>query len=271
MRFIKLAIKEEHAPKVDKFIKAPISRCSWLALQRNLNSSARYWSVIRVSRVEVPDIDEFYKILKLISKMGPLPDIVYHRTINMLKEVVQNERIDRRVVYKSIIMFLELWGGLQRNTDRIEPDELTDAVRNVVNLINSTELKELDILSADINAVGELIKMAFKRLKAVNNIGGTGASKILHILHPKLFIMWDKKIALSYGCKQTPEGYLKFLRKMQNMIVQLLREISIKKRITPAEARNFLERRFNKPITKIVDEYNWLIAHRKRKERLEQL
>ena len=49
----------------------------------------------------------------------------------------------------------------------------------------------------------------------------TGASKILHVLAPTLFVMWDDTIRCAYGCRfkneDAGEKYFKFLNRVQQV------------------------------------------------------
>lgn len=50
----------------------------------------------------------------------------------------------------------------------------------------------------------------------------TGASKLLHILNPQFFMMWDDAIRSRYGCSKKGEGYFNFLYRSQREIQEVL-------------------------------------------------
>lgn len=58
------------------------------------------------------------------------------------------------------------------------------------------------------------IKDVFDKLKDNEMIRYTGASKIMHLRLPKLFVMWDRFIGEDY--EKDGAGYLKFLKDMKN-------------------------------------------------------
>ena len=53
-------------------------------------------------------------------------------------------------------------------------------------------------------------------------MGFTGASKALHLLQPRLFVMWDVEIRRAYGV----DNYLKFLERMQELGLEVLRSFA---------------------------------------------
>jgi hypothetical protein len=94
------------------------------------------------------------------------------------------------------------------------------------------------------------------RRPSVSTMGDAAASKILHILIPRFFVMWDKEI------KKAIPDYGRFMIEMQ-MFAQRIRET-----LAPAEARadldgylqQLLRYPVRKPLAKYIDEYNWWVA-----------
>lgn len=143
-------------------------------------------------------------------------------------------------------------------------------------------LLELDL--SDTHA-RERITDLFNCLDEIPSINDTGVSKILHIIKPDLFVMWDNEIRMYYLKNQKitygPSAYMFFLGKMQ-IIARSLRDedgmISSKlslnlktlyegnlKNITEASKIEAVKRTIHfletegKPITKFLDEYNWIV------------
>jgi len=85
----------------------------------------------------------------------------------------------------------------------------------------------------------------------------TGASKALHILNPKSFMMWDDRIRRGYGCCENGEGYFNFLLRSQKEIREIIRTYTndypgnrrISQRIYAGGV---------KTIVKLLDEYNYV-------------
>jgi hypothetical protein len=100
--------------------------------------------------------------------------------------------------------------------------------------------------TVDFNLVADDIESIYSRLRPL--VGQTGASKIMHFKHPKLFVMWDTGIRRLYKIPNSASArnYLDFLRLMRSTFGHL--------RWTQ------LDRSF----AKAIDEYNFALVHPKR-------
>jgi len=56
-------------------------------------------------------------------------------------------------------------------------------------------LLQADFASVHFDQHREAISDSFDRLAAIRGIECTGAAKVLHLLHPRVFIMWDRAIS----------------------------------------------------------------------------
>ncbi len=65
--------------------------------------------------------------------------------------------------------------------------------------------------------VKERIIKIYSILSSFNGVRFVGATKVMHFLHPNVFVMWDRKIIRQYKAKTSPEGYIEFMKKMQEM------------------------------------------------------
>jgi len=91
---------------------------------------------------------------------------------------------------------------------------------------------------------------------SIPTMGPAAASKILHLMVPPLFVMWDTKI------KKGGWEYGDFLLRMHSLAVRIRDELA------PEEARHdidgYLQRTLGylvrKPLAKYIDEYNWWLA-----------
>lgn len=90
------------------------------------------------------------------------------------------------------------------------------------------------------------IKVIYENIKEIAE--QTGATKIMALKNPLLFIMWDTEIRKIYGIKNKADSddYLKFLKEMKNKFGHLK---SINKVL---------------PLAKVIDEYNYVIAEKRR-------
>jgi hypothetical protein len=91
------------------------------------------------------------------------------------------------------------------------------------------------------------------RAAGVLNMADAAASKALHLLSPRLFVMWDKEIRRS-----APEGYGPYLLQMHELALRLAEQ-------APAQdIEAYLQERLGyqtrKTLAKYLDEYNWFEA-----------
>jgi len=99
--------------------------------------------------------------------------------------------------------------------------------------------------SIDLNesTIQETIKFIYAKFKEI--VEQTGASKVMALRNPKLFVMWDTKIRKEYKIsdKATPDDYLKFLMKIK------------------AKFGHIKWKNKQKPLAKAIDEYNYYITN----------
>ncbi len=91
------------------------------------------------------------------------------------------------------------------------------------------------------------IKFIYTQLKSIAK--QTGASKLMALNNPNLFIMWDTEIRRMYKIdnKGTATDYVKFLLQMHQQF------------------ENIKWYNKNKPLAKAIDEYNYVLAERTRR------
>jgi hypothetical protein len=59
-------------------------------------------------------------------------------------------------------------------------------------------LEDCDLMATNLNEYRTRIVHAFGLLSSIEGIRYTGAAKILHLLHPRFFVMWDRFISGHY-------------------------------------------------------------------------
>jgi len=77
--------------------------------------------------------------------------------------------------------------------------------------------KRFEKINFEDKEVKERIIKIYKILSSFNGVKFVGATKVMHFLYPDVFIMWDGKIIKQYKAKTSPEGYIDFAKKMQEM------------------------------------------------------
>ncbi len=103
------------------------------------------------------------------------------------------------------------------------------------------KLEDKNLESVDFTEIREDVEELYNILSAIKGVKYTGASKIMHLKNPKLFIMWDGYIKERYGLRKgTADDYVNFLKKMQEMFKDIRWE------------------REDKTLAKAIDEYNYV-------------
>lgn len=141
-----------------------------------------------------------------------------------------------------------------------------------------TDLKELrgktlldvclDEMVGDEN-IRDRIKYCFVTLEKCR--GGhsvVGASKILHIINPDLFVMWDTAIIEKYGCGEFIL-YMDFLRKMQGLAKQAVAEVIDNENDHSCETAIASLAGCKHTLAKALDEYNYVNFTLPRRQRQE--
>ena len=112
------------------------------------------------------------------------------------------------------------------------------------------------------------IEVLFNGLFNVDGVASTSASKILALINPLLFVMWDDAIRLAYHENTTRDRgpgrvYVEFLIKMQGSAIAITKDAKTNHGIaSPAEHLSG-ELGLKPPFTlaKFIDEYNFVHTH----------
>jgi len=93
----------------------------------------------------------------------------------------------------------------------------------------------------------------------------TVVSKVLHLFNVSLFPMWDFNISVKYTPKVGSSGYLEFLKAMKQHAIEVIEDFH--QLNLPGQPAEFLSRKlghtFSRPLTKFLDDYNWVTITRK--------
>lgn len=117
--------------------------------------------------------------------------------------------------------------------------------------------------------ISQVIEHCYEKVKNIGHkFGDIAASKLLHILRPELFVMWDNLIITNYHennrqVLKSGRGYCAYLQIMQQIANQIHAEFQnmpfYREFKTPADYLN-IQMKYNPPKTmaKYLDEFNWV-------------
>ena len=93
--------------------------------------------------------------------------------------------------------------------------DFEEAIKNCgLEYFKNKNFKDTDFNNEEIK--NKIMKI-YEIISAFEGIRYVGASKVMHFLCPEMFVMWDSKIIKHYQLKTSPEGYISFMKKMQEM------------------------------------------------------
>lgn len=211
-------------------------------------------------------------------------EFVYFKALEQLEDVrrdVGKLKLKEHVL-DVIRIFLLQWGQMARAIEREKSptdwDKLTKNIRSQKNAFQGLVGK--DLLNINFDEVAGDIECIYNKLAEVRNIGATATSKILHLLNPDVFVMWDGEIIRTYRKKYdkvraNAKGYVEFLKAVQREVKEAIEEEAKRsgkseKQIVEEICTNLPSKKLGpeysrKSLAKLVDEYNWMLAHRNNK------
>jgi len=206
-------------------------------------------------------------------------DYTYYLITHELERLKITERIGelRPEHMNPILLFLRDWmpsGWVSWSEKKGRWWQMGSELCKVLNGLRNEflKLRDLDLEHFEPDRHGNAVKRIFEciyELKpAVSEEAiATVASKVMHLLKPKLFVMWDTKIIGFYKCPPNAEGYLEFLVEMKKLAGQLqshlnrIKEKAEELRKVAGEAYG-MELCSEKSLAKLIDEYNWYQSRR---------
>jgi hypothetical protein len=176
------------------------------------------------------------------------------------------ERVDETGV-GPIVQFLRDWRA--RSYYQSQPGLLVAVLRRVWPDLQA--LRTSTLLSADLNPPSPVANRVWAVFSAVEQGAcekhlaprqAVAASKLLHVLHPELFVMWDSAVIQALdkqhclrGALRGEGGYLLFLRMMQDLARRAMHECMRKHCTDEAGAVRRLYP-CGHSLAKVIDEYN---------------
>jgi hypothetical protein len=166
---------------------------------------------------------------------------------------------------KLLFIFLNQWGTHYPNDERSRAC-FKNSYKEVLPRLKRLEGYDLmeapfEARVADGKTLSEIIQEVFETLASAGGkpYKSTGTSKILHVLQPRLFVMWDSAIRGGYAVSETSNDYARlFLPRVQRELREAVDSYVTENQSEPRTAVQELEKRGGgRPITKLLDEYNY--------------
>lgn len=132
-------------------------------------------------------------------------------------------------------------------------------------VIESVDFDEIITIGTYQISVSEAIERIFNSVANCYGFRTTAGAKIMGIINPSLFVMWDDSIAFRYLSKETDhifsgQGYVLFLKNMQQLARQCISDFHLI--VAGTDPAKFLSDKLHVtpsvPLAKYLDEYNWV-------------
>ncbi len=155
----------------------------------------------------IEDCDRFRELVELFEHEEQR-NYYYHKALETVQR--EYERPDwyhsDDLVFGGLMLLMYTWNFAARETKAMDGEEVKRILERHHEAIESVQNQTLD--DADLSETGEthrVIQQVWGDLK--DHFGQTGASKILSLLNPDLFVMWDEDIRTRRQRKQDdPKG-----------------------------------------------------------------
>lgn len=210
----------------------------------------------------------------------------YNRLIEASRVFVRNEKRD--AMYKvATYLISQFWGDPKDMADAIgvllltwnqafyrygsfDFDKLEIWLRENIDILEHLRKREIfDLNENDQDVVKNLFESLLEILKdPKGRKSPVAVSKVLHLLAPKFFPLWDNKIAKAYKCfwydsKAAPGKYIDFMKKIKNLVESIIQSFINAEGGDRVKAIKAICNRcpknlpFDKSLLKIIDEYNY--------------
>lgn len=177
---------------------------------------------------------------------------------------------------------------LKENPDELSADEIRDKIIDFLNrwkcrisndsaetvkeklvetrpLTQSLSDKRLFDVNDSLKSSKTGMMKLYEKFDSIPHFGATATSKILHIINPDLFVMWDQNILKHYHHKNllisdSAQGYVAFLSLMSEMGREVTLDFHKSHPQSSPEVYLCEKLGYNlqKSLAKFIDEYNWI-------------
>jgi hypothetical protein len=199
----------------------------------------------------LPNAKEFVEFVEKYEKKHVALDMTYLKALRDFKKLKPNG--DGQPDIKSILQpYLLKWGRMGRVLGYKGCNRITEKLEEMANQL--AELIAVNLTTVDVRKRSHEIEALYNSILnakwksekgKTKRVGPTATSKVLHLVNPDLFLIWDSKIRKTYGFKDSGVEHVRFLASMQKLSKKLCSVVEN------------LQAQYEKSITKILDEYNW--------------
>jgi hypothetical protein len=198
-----------------------------------------------------------------------LVEVLYQAALERLDVPRQDlNKLDETIHVKYVIKsFLVHWGAMTRVVERkkVNWHSLTKRLKGLEAVFNKLRmLKFMDANFVD-PAISSSIAKIWESIGKLKYLGGpTCTSKIIHLINPEIFVMWDNQIIANYHkyyrhVTPNAKGYIVFLDRLKSRVEKAI-EVEARKQNVPAKSVriDFIQfaKRKKKTIAKLLDEFN---------------
>jgi len=182
----------------------------------------------------------------------------FSRTLRKFPEIedMRNQLWDRALGFlntgyeiEAYILILATWNfaGFRFFLKKFNLNKFRKTLKKLNPIFNKLKNKTFESIDVKDPELRKDIKLIYAKLKEIAK--QTGATKIMALKNPKLFVMWDTEIRGIYKINNfaSPDDYIVFLEKMKEKF------------------KNIKWKSKKKPLAKAIDEYNYVLAERRRR------
>ena len=210
---------------------------------------------------ELPTPKEFEDEVRKFFETNILGECVYQGCTEELDKLDLHE-ITANDVKRTIAIFLDMWGHMGRVLARYKgwENDLSNIIKKYANTLKELKEKNLaEISEEELDKLSKDIKKCYLDIRKI--VGPTSAAKVLHVIAPSFFPMWDSRIREKYGVRTSGSGYIKFIKEIRN---KWFKDKNLNRSLQ--NLKEELKLNFNLDVSelRLIDAYNWIVAwHRK--------
>ena len=203
-------------------------------------------------RLKLPTNEKFARVVEDFESRYHISDCIYDLCVKELSRMKIGQLSDISVT-RILKPFLLDWGRMGRVLGSEGPRAIYRKVKAIGYDIEPLRRKDLFSIDLERNRdrivklFDELRRTPFKNRKGkAKRIGPTATSKVLHLLCPDFFIMWDSTIRREYRLRGLGHDYFEFLKQMREIGREVRTEMQR------------LEKKYERRPVKLLDQYNWM-------------